>query len=552
LFEQLGEVHPVELIASKDQDVLHVVRQDVTQSLPYGVRRALEPVNALWSLLGGQDVNEPLREEAKLVSLGNVTVQRCGIVLSENEDFVDPGVNTIADRYVDEPVFPTQGDRRLGANESQRKKTSTFATAQDEPQNVFHNGILAHANQQVGRFIRRKKQDLRTGYNAFQPDMLSRSGVLRNRLRDDLQELIALEGNRQLFLSAYLDVSPGSDGSRFHTVYLKRRITDLDKMFAGRGRDDKAKKLREHVAVLEKFLDTELQKDTRGVAFFLSQEIGYSKKIQLPVPLKNKVVASAAPNLDVLIELVEQNRHYCVVTLAQRSARIMSVYLTDLVRAGELTAEAPESGHRGREWSQVRFEHRARSHFKQLVKELCDALERYWQAEKPDGLVILATPENAGELRRRLTPELQRHLVASSTLPPETGADQLIGRIVTTLENAKIDQERRLSEQLYERLAGDYMAVAGLEDTLLRLQSGQLETLVVSDLFEARGRRCSRCSSLFTPEASTCLYCGSVTDDVDLRNWMEKTAERQRLRIEVLQGRSFLDNLGGVAGLLKF
>ncbi len=382
--------------------------------------------------------------------------------------------------------------------------------------------------------------------------MLSRSGVLRNRLRDDLQELLNLEGDRQLFLSAYLDVSPGSDGSRFHAVHLKRRISDLDKMFVGRGLEEKAKKLREHVAVLEQFLDSELQKDTRGVAFFLSQEIGYSKKIQLPVPLKNKVVASAAPNLDVLIELVELNRHYCVVTLAQRSARIMGVYLTDLVQAGELTAEAPEADRRGREWSQVRFEHRARSHFQQLVKELCDALERYWKTEKPDGLVILATPENAGELRRRLKPELQRHLVATSTLPPETGADQLIARIIATLETAKIDEERRLSEQLYERLAGDYMAVAGLEETLLRLQSGRLETLVVSDLFEARGRRCSRCNSLFTPQVATCLYCGAATDEVDLRNWMEKAAEHQHLRIEVLQGRSFLDNLGGVAGLLKF
>lgn len=382
--------------------------------------------------------------------------------------------------------------------------------------------------------------------------MLSRSGILRNRLRGDLEELLALEADRQLFLSAYLDVSPGSDGSRSHTVYLRRRISDLEKMFVGRGLDDKARRLKEHSAVLEQFLETELQKDTRGVAFFLSQEIGYTKRIQLPVPLKNKIVASAAPNLNVLIELVEQNRHYCVVALAQRAARIMSVYLTDLVDAGELTAEPPETERRGREWSQVRFEHRARSHFQQLVKELCDALERHWQAEKPEGLVILATPENAGELRRRLKPELLRHVVATSTLPPETSPDHLIARIMSTLEKAKVDEERRLSEQLYERLAGDYMAVAGLEDTLLRLQSGQLEILVISDIFEARGQRCPRCNSLFSLAVAACLYCGSHTQEVDLRNWMEKAAEHQRLRLEILQGRSFLDNLGGVGGLLKF
>ena len=382
--------------------------------------------------------------------------------------------------------------------------------------------------------------------------MLSSSGTLRTRLRQDLEALLALEGGRDLFLSAYLDVSPGPDGNRSHAIYLRRRLSELEKIFLARGLDDKARRLREHAARLEEFLETELQKETRGVAFFLSHEIAFSKQIELPVPLRNKLVASGAPNLDVLIELVEQNRHYCVVALAQRWARIMSVYLADVVSAQELTAETGVERRGGREWSRVRFEQRARSHFHQFVKELCDALDRYCKAEKPDGLVILATPENAGELRRQLKPELQRQLVAVSALPPETSTDELVNRIMTTLQTAALSEERRISEQLYDRLANDYMAVAGLEETLLRLQSGQLETLVISDLFATSGQRCSRCNSLFAPAVSTCLYCGGPTVEADLRNWMEKVAERQRLRIEILQDRSFLDHLDGVGGFLKF
>jgi len=382
--------------------------------------------------------------------------------------------------------------------------------------------------------------------------MPSSSAKLRTRLREDLEELLALEGGRDLFLSAYLDVSPGPDGNRSHAVYLRRRLSELEKIFLARGLEDKARSLKDHSARLEAFLETELQKETRGVAFFLSHEIDFSKQIELPVPLKNKLVASGAPNLDVLIELVEQNRHYCVVAIAQRSARIMSVYLADVVAAEELTAETPSEDRRGREWSRVRFEQRARSHFHLFVKELSDALDRYWQAEKPDGLVILATPENAGELRRRLKPELLRQLVAISALPPEKSTDQLVNRIMATLQTAAVSEERRISEQLYDRLANDYLAVAGLEETLLRLQSGQLETLVISDQFETRGQRCSRCNSLFAPTVPTCLYCGGETVEADLRNWMEKLAERQRLRIEILQDRSFLDHLGGVGGFLRF
>ncbi len=380
--------------------------------------------------------------------------------------------------------------------------------------------------------------------------MLSSSGTLRTRLRQDLEELLALEGGRDLFLSAYLDVSPGPDGNRSHAIYLRRRLSELEKIFLARGLDDKARRLREHAARLEEFLETELQKETRGVAFFLSHEIAFSKQIELPVPLRNKLVASGAPNLDVLIELVEQNRHYCVVALAQRWARIMSVYLADVVDAEELTAETGverNAGVANGRASVLSNGHAVISISSSRNSAMPSTVTG--KAEKPDGLVILATPENAGELRRQLKPELQRQLVAISALPPETSTDELVNRIMATLQTAAVSEERRISEQLYDRLANDYMAVAGLEETLLRLQSGQLETLVISDLFATRGQRCSRCNSLFAPAVSTCLYCGGPTVEADLRNWMEKVAEHQHLRIEILQDRSFLDHLGRSGGI---
>ena len=60
--EQLRVVHAVEVVAGEDQVVVGVVLREVPGGLAHGVGRALEPGGALRRLLGGQDLDEAVRE----------------------------------------------------------------------------------------------------------------------------------------------------------------------------------------------------------------------------------------------------------------------------------------------------------------------------------------------------------------------------------------------------------------------------------------------------------------------------------------------------------
>ena len=58
--DQVAQVHPVQVIAGEDEDVVGLHRVEMPPGLADGVGRALEPRRAVGGLLGGEDVDEPL------------------------------------------------------------------------------------------------------------------------------------------------------------------------------------------------------------------------------------------------------------------------------------------------------------------------------------------------------------------------------------------------------------------------------------------------------------------------------------------------------------
>ena len=90
--DELGVVHPVQVVAGQDQVVLGVERLEVTARLAHGVGGALEPAVVVGRLLGRDDVDEPLREPVEPVGLADVAVERGRVELRQDVDAPDLGV----------------------------------------------------------------------------------------------------------------------------------------------------------------------------------------------------------------------------------------------------------------------------------------------------------------------------------------------------------------------------------------------------------------------------------------------------------------------------
>ena len=73
--DELGEVHPVDVVAGEDEVVLGVHVAEVARGLPHRIGRALEPVLALGRLLGRQHLDESAGEHVHAVGLRDVPVE---------------------------------------------------------------------------------------------------------------------------------------------------------------------------------------------------------------------------------------------------------------------------------------------------------------------------------------------------------------------------------------------------------------------------------------------------------------------------------------------
>src|SRR5262249_22686877 len=133
------KIHAVELIARKDQDVVDPRPLNRSQVLPHGVCRSLVPLLPFERLLGREDFYEAAAEQVELVRLIDVPVKTDRVELREDVDAIEPAVEAVRDRDVDEAVFAGQWHGGLGPQLRERVEPGPFASAEDERDDVAHD-----------------------------------------------------------------------------------------------------------------------------------------------------------------------------------------------------------------------------------------------------------------------------------------------------------------------------------------------------------------------------------------------------------------------------
>ena len=119
--------------------------------LPDCVGSTLKPVRVIGGLLRRQNIHEAAAEHVELVGLDDMLVQRGGIELSQDEYLVHIGIQTVADRDINDPVLAGQRHGRLASHLSQRIEALASASAHDDAQYVLLHDCSSRA---CGRIIK--------------------------------------------------------------------------------------------------------------------------------------------------------------------------------------------------------------------------------------------------------------------------------------------------------------------------------------------------------------------------------------------------------------
>jgi hypothetical protein len=140
----LRQIHPVELVARDDEVVGGGLGPEMDEVLPNRVGRPLVPARMPEGLLGGEDLDVAAGEYVEFVGARDVEVEGRGIELGEYVYLVEAGVYAVGNGYVDYPILPAEGYRRLGPILCERKQAGALAAAEHDGKNLGH-GILLPA-----------------------------------------------------------------------------------------------------------------------------------------------------------------------------------------------------------------------------------------------------------------------------------------------------------------------------------------------------------------------------------------------------------------------
>jgi len=113
LRDDFAEIHPIQLIAGKDQNEIVRRSPKMDEVAPDCGRRALIPVRPRLRLLRGKNVDKTAAEGIEVIGALDMAVQRRRIELGENEDPVDIRVDAVADRDIDQTIFAGKWNRGL-------------------------------------------------------------------------------------------------------------------------------------------------------------------------------------------------------------------------------------------------------------------------------------------------------------------------------------------------------------------------------------------------------------------------------------------------------
>jgi hypothetical protein len=99
--DEVSIVHAVEMIARQNENCVGLVIAQMMKDLAHGVGGPLEPVRPFRSHLGCKHFDKPIRELAESIGARDVSIERGGVILRQDEYATNIRVDAVGDRYID-------------------------------------------------------------------------------------------------------------------------------------------------------------------------------------------------------------------------------------------------------------------------------------------------------------------------------------------------------------------------------------------------------------------------------------------------------------------
>lgn len=369
----------------------------------------------------------------------------------------------------------------------------------------------------------------------------------------EIQRLIDHDTDGRNVMSLYLDMSVNSDNKRTYSVFLnkeKSRFPELD--------SDRENHHREALgavfARVASWIDTEYDPSNHGVVIFA--DIGGDRfdAYQFPSAVSNRLEVLPHPVIGPLSELVHSHPKYGVIVVDREHLHLISLRMGVIgedFRVEPDVIDAPHDVQAGG-YSHKDYQKRKAEESRQLFREFVDEINSFDERVSPDYYALLGTTENTQHFREFLPKSILDRLIHTAHAPSSGTSTDIRKHMLPVLEDFARKQEATSLDTIQDRVRQSHFATSGMHDTLVQLQEGKVDRLVVARDLEKDGVQCKKCGFYLVRRDGDCPYCGGeLTDGIDLVESLIRIAAAQAVSVEFASADTMQD-LKGVAALLKF
>ncbi|MEA2974137.1 MAG: peptide chain release factor subunit 1, partial [Actinomycetota bacterium] len=312
-----------------------------------------------------------------------------------------------------------------------------------------------------------------------------------------LRDLAGFTSDRAPVTSCYLDV----DGRRYIRAQdVEPHLDDLLRRGRRRMADSNG-----HDKVATASVEADLHRisdfvrggidrsTTRGLAMFSCSADGFWRVVELAVSVPNVIVVNATPHIRVLESVVDQYLRFAVLLVDRQRARILLFEQGLLVDKQEHFDQLPRHDDDG---GQMRHDAVAGHTDAAAAHHLRRAAQAAFAAfqEQPFDHLILGTPDAiARDVERELHPYLRDRIAARLSIPVAARDGEIAQAALEVEAGVERAREAALVERLRQAVGAGTGAAVGLADVLTALVARRVETLLVSEGYEAPGWRCRAC-----------------------------------------------------------
>ncbi len=375
--------------------------------------------------------------------------------------------------------------------------------------------------------------------------------------RDEIRELAAFQADESkgaCALSFYYQPDPPQDRShRREAIVAKDLVKQALQSAQAKGKNGSVK------ADLDRILDlaTNLRGTTRGKAVFACSAHHFWKEFDLPPRLgETRIYLQTRFQLKPLGRLFGAQPKLCVAVVDRQRARFFDLRLDELRESQAivhlLSRTSSSYGYQGYEagHAERRIADEALQHFKRVAERLrSDRDKGVWER-----LILGCQDKNWPELEAHLHSYVRERLIGrfSADVASVTN-EEIRDRANALLKQWILDRSRTKTAEALDQAKGNGRGVTGLRRVLQALETGEVQTLFLSENYSAHAVECTNCGHLDARMVPSCAACGQATRELtDVCDAIVPIAIRRDIELLYLKDHAELDRAGNIAALLRF